>query len=97
MREYELMVIHRHDIDEPDVRSSVSGIEEQINASGAVGSSDFWGKRRFAYEIDHMNEGFYSVVEFQGESTLVDELDRVLSLDDQVVRHKILRRADKES
>jgi small subunit ribosomal protein S6 len=97
VREYELMVIHRHDIDEPEVRAFVSDIEARINQSGAVESSDFWGKRRFAYEIDHMNEGYYSVVEFQSEPALVDEMDRVLSLADEVVRHKILRRADKES
>ena len=97
MREYELMVIHRHDIDEPEVRALVSDIEARINQAGAVESSDFWGKRRFSYEIDHMNEGYYSVVEFQGEPALVDEMDRVLSLADEVVRHKILRRADKES
>jgi small subunit ribosomal protein S6 len=97
VREYELMVIHRHDIDEPEVRTLVSGIETQIGAAGTVTGSDFWGKRRFAYEIDHMNEGYYSVVEFQGEPQLVDEIDRVLSLADEIVRHKILRRADKES
>jgi len=97
MRKYELMMIHRHDIDEPEVRTLVSGVETQIGVSGTVASSDFWGKRRFAYQIDHMNEGYYSVVEFQSEPELVDELDRVLSLTDEVVRHKILRRADKES
>lgn len=97
MREYELMVIHRHDLEEPEVRTLVSDIETQIGATGTVSASDFWGKRRFAYEIDHMKEGYYSVVEFQGEAGLVDEVDRILSLTDEVVRHKILRRADKES
>lgn len=53
--------------------------------------SDFWGKRRFAYEIDHINEGYYSVVQFLGDAPLVATLDRALSLADNVVRHKILR------
>lgn len=97
MRDYELMMIHRHDLDEPAVRTLVTGIETAIGNDGTVSSSDFWGKRRFAYEIDHMNEGYYSVVEFQGEPALVDEIDRVLAFTDEVVRHKILRRADKES
>ena len=96
MREYELMMIHRHDLDEPEVRSLVSDVAASIGSSGTVSTSDFWGKRRFAYEIDHMNEGYYSVVEFQGEPGLVAEIDRVLSLTDSVVRHKIMRREDRE-
>ena len=43
---------------------------------GNVTGTDFWGKRRFAYEIDHMNEGYYSVLDFEGETILVDALDR---------------------
>jgi small subunit ribosomal protein S6 len=62
-----------------------------------VTGTDFWGKRRFAYEIDHMNEGYYSIVDFEGETVLVDALDRALSLSDAVVRHKIVRRHDRES
>lgn len=98
MRNYEVMTIHRPEFVEDDVRSKVKEIEALLQARGAeITDTDFWGKRRFAYEIDHMNEGYYSVFEFQSEPSLVDELDRVLSLADEVVRHKILRRADKES
>jgi len=94
MRQYELMVIHRSDLIETDVRSQVADIEQAIGTT--VTSTDFWGKRRFAYEIEHMNEGFYSVLEFSGDPDLVGSLDRSLSLADGVVRHKILRRFDKE-
>ena len=92
MRSYELMVIHRYDMAEPDVRSSVAEIEQAITArEGSVTNTDFWGKRRFAYEIDHMNEGYYSVITFDGEVDLQQTLDRSLSLLDSVVRHKIVR------
>lgn len=91
MRSYELMMIHRPELAEPEVRSHVSEVETTIAAEGTLGSSDFWGKRRFAYEIDHLNEGYYSVVEFEGEHELVTRLDRALGLLDTVVRHKIMR------
>ena len=97
MRSYELMMIHRSDLAEDDVRSRVTDVEEAIGATGTMEATDFWGKRRFAYEIDHMTEGWYSVVEFKAENALVSELDRTLSLSDEVVRHKILRREDKDS
>jgi small subunit ribosomal protein S6 len=92
MRSYELLVIHRFDMAEADVRRSVAEIEKAISdREGVVTDTDFWGKRRFAYEIDHMNEGYYSVITFDGAVELQQTLDRSLSLLDSVVRHKIVR------
>jgi small subunit ribosomal protein S6 len=86
------MMIHRPELAETDVRSAVGDVESAISEVGTVSETDFWGKRRFAYEIDHTNEGYYSVVDFEGEVELINRLDRALSLSDTVVRHKILRR-----
>lgn len=91
MRSYELMMIHRPELAETDVRAEVGKLEAAIAESGSVAASDFWGKRRFAYEIDHLNEGYYSVVEFEGDTGLVETVDRALSLSDFVIRHKIVR------
>ena len=91
MRTYELMMIHRPEMSEPDVRTQIGELEAAIKEAGELKATDFWGKRRFAYEINHINEGYYSVVEFGGEPPLVDTIDRALSLADTVVRHKILR------
>jgi len=87
------MVIHRYDMAEPDVRSAVEEVEKAITTrDGSVKETDFWGKRRFAYEINHMNEGYYSVITFEGDPDLENMLDRSLSLLDSVVRHKIFRK-----
>ena len=92
MRTYELMMIHRPEMAEPDVRSEIGAVESTIADTGKVRETDFWGKRRFAYEIKHVNEGYYSVVTFDAEEgPLVDALDRALSLSDTVIRHKIIR------
>ena len=86
------MVIHRYDMAEADVRGAVAEIEKVItDREGAITGTDFWGKRRFAYEIDHMTEGYYSVINFDGEVELQTTLDRSLGLLDSVVRHKIVR------
>ena len=97
MRSYELTIIHRPDMAETDVEKQVEEVSATIDTSGSVTGSDFWGKRRFAYEIDHMNEGYYSVLDFEGDTNLVEALDRALGLSDAVVRHKVLRRVDRES
>ena len=92
MRSYELMTIHRPELSEDDVRSLVSGMENFLAENGAqVSNTDHWGKRRFAYEINHINEGYYSVMTFDADSPAVDIIDRALSLADTVVRHKIIR------
>ena len=91
MRTYELMMIHRPELAETDVRTLVGEVEGVIASSGSVSDTDFWGKRRFAYEIDHLHEGFYSVVQFESGTEMVETLDRALGLHDAVIRHKITR------
>ena len=93
MRDYEVMTIHRPDLAEDEVETKIADLESHLSGSGAtVDGRDMWGKRRFAYEIDHLSEGYYSVVMFQAEAAAVESLDRMLSLADDVVRHKIVRR-----
>lgn len=92
MRSYELMIIHRPEMAETDVQGQVDEVTKAIEESGSVSGTDFWGKRRFAYEIDHMHEGFYSIVSFSADTDIVDRIDRALSLSDAVIRHKIVRR-----
>ena len=92
MRAYELMTIFRPELAEADVRNEVTTLETALTDRGAtIKSSDFWGKRRFAYEINHIHEGYYSVMTFDSEKDAVDDLDRALGLLDHVVRHKFFR------
>ncbi|MDP3983927.1 MAG: 30S ribosomal protein S6 [Acidimicrobiia bacterium] len=92
MRTYEVMTIHRPELAEDDFRSRVDDLAGFLSERGAtVTNKDIWGKRRFAYEIKHLHEGFYSVVTFQAEPPAVADLDRMLFLADEVVRHKIVR------
>ncbi|HUG08728.1 MAG TPA: 30S ribosomal protein S6 [Acidimicrobiia bacterium] len=92
MREYELMTIHRPDLAEDDVESKINELETYLtNREAEVTKRDLWGKRRFAYEIDHLSEGYYSVVSFRAGADAVAGVDRMLSLADEVVRHKIVR------
>ncbi len=92
MREYELMTIHRPDLAEDDVESKINELETYLtNSEAEVTKRDLWGKRRFAYEIDHLSEGYYSVVSFRAGAEAVAGVDRMLSLADEVVRHKIVR------
>jgi len=95
MREYEVMLILPPDADD----AAVDGVVERITAilterGGEVGRVDRWGRRRLAYQIARNTEGYYVVVGFKAEPGVILELDRVLSLVDEVIRFKVvLRRA----
>ena len=98
MRAYEMMVICDGDLEE----SAVAGVINQATATiessgGTVVKTDKWGRRRFAYEINHKNEGFYVVFEIEAEPGALDDVDRNLRLADDVVRHKIIRLPDSEA
>jgi len=98
MREYELMTIHRPDLAEDDVQTRISELETYLSNSDAeVIKRDIWGKRRFAYEIDHKWEGIYVVLEITTEARDLHDIERALRLADEVVRHKLVRLPDREA
>ena len=91
MREYECMLILPAEADEALVSTAIERIDKVISPSGgAIGALDRWGRKRFAYEIDRTNEGYYVVVRFRGEPETQHELERTLNLADEVIRYKIL-------
>lgn len=97
-RAYELMIIYTADQDESAVSAQLKTVAQTVEAGGGtVATTDLWGLRRFAYEIDHKTEGVYVVLEIVTEAPNLDGLDRQLRLADEVVRHKILRLPEREA
>lgn len=97
MRAYEMMTIIHPDLDTESLEKSVKKIEELIkNNSGKLDSVDHWGKKRFAYEINHLKDGNYSIFNFSGKPETITEVDRVLKISDDIIRFMIVRRTDRE-
>ena len=67
-----------------------------VNEGGVIDNVDEWGKRKLAYEIDKLEEGDYTLIDFHADPTQIGELDRVLRINDAVKRHMIVRRPDKD-
>lgn len=94
MPTYELMIISRGSLQDDAVAANVERFTNLIKElGGSVDRVDHWGKREFAYEIDHQRDGYYTVVDFQVDGTQLRELERQLRLTDEVVRHKVVRPA----
>lgn len=93
MRHYEVMVILDPTLDERTVAPSLETFLNVIRTSGGnVEKVDIWGKRRLAFEINKHAEGIYAVLDVNAEPDAVKELDRQLSLQESVLRTKVLRR-----
>jgi small subunit ribosomal protein S6 len=93
LRAYEVMVILDPDLEERTVAPS---LEQYLNNvvvkdGGSVEKVDVWGRRRLAYEVNKNAEGIYTVIELHAEPATVKELDRQLSLNESVLRTKVIR------
>ena len=95
LTKYELMVIFAPTLGEREVAPTLQRfLEVVVKEKGTVDNVDIWGRRLLAYPIAKQTEGIYAVVQFTAASTTVDELERQLRLDDQVLRTKVLRAED---
>ena len=93
MNEYEILLLLDPDLDEARQTEIVSRVREQVDkAGGSWDLHDPWGRRRLAYEIDHKGEGSYHLLHFTCEPETLDEVSRVLRIDDGVIRHMATRR-----
>jgi small subunit ribosomal protein S6 len=92
MRPYEVMVIFDADLEDSEIRAALDRHTKLLTSKGAtLGTVDVWGKRRFAYRLQHRWEGYYVVFQARAEPAAVEELGRTLALADEVIRHKVLR------
>jgi len=92
MRAYEVMVILDPSTDERTVGPSLDKFLNVVrNDGGTVESVDVWGRRRLAYEIKKNAEGVYAVVKLNAQPATVKELDRQLSLNESILRTKVIR------
>ena len=92
MRKYETIFILHPSLDEEAVKANIEKFKGVIvNGGGTIDNVDFWGKRKLAYEIKKVTEGFYTLVNFSAEPELPKELDRIFRITDGVIRHLIVK------
>ena len=97
MKAYELLFFVSPTIDEETRAGVMKRIETTIvGANGVVDNVDNWGKRKLAYEINDLTEGDYTLIDFHADPDDIAELDRVLRINDAVVRHMIVKRTDRD-
>lgn len=91
-RRYEVMLIVDPRLEDSSIQQAVDRYLGVVGERGGeVTKVDHWGRRKLAYEMKHLTEGYYVVADLDAEPAAVAELDRVLGLADELVRHKIVR------
>lgn len=97
MKAYELLFFVAPAIEDETRLAVMKRIETTIaEGEGKVDNVEDWGKRKLAYEVAGLTEGDYTLIDFHANPANIAELDRVLRITDAVVRHKIVRRADRD-
>ncbi|MCL5047721.1 MAG: 30S ribosomal protein S6 [Firmicutes bacterium] len=98
MRPYEIATIFNVSLNEDEVKAFVDRITDMIkDKGGTTGQIDTWGRKQFAYEINHQTEGIYVFIEFSADPSLVAEVDRMLGLSDVVIRHRIVKQPENKT
>jgi small subunit ribosomal protein S6 len=92
MRPYEIVIIFDASLEEDAIRAVLDRVSDVTRSrGGSTGKVDRWGRRRFAYELAHRWEGYYVLLEVSADVDTVNELNRMLFLADEVLRHKVIR------
>lgn len=92
MNQYELALVVNAKIEDEARVASVESVKELIaRFGGTVTNVDDWGKKRLAYEIQKMKEGFYYFIKFESESTTPGEIEQRLRIMEPVIRYLCIR------
>jgi small subunit ribosomal protein S6 len=92
LRAYEVMVILDPSLEERSIEPSLDKYLNVIrNDGGTVESVEVWGRRRLAYEVKKNAEGIYAVIALSAEPATVKEFDRQLTLNESILRTKVMR------
>ncbi|HAZ29596.1 TPA: 30S ribosomal protein S6 [candidate division WWE3 bacterium] len=91
MKKYEIMTITDVTAKEEGALTVSNTIKDLVSAlGGKVLTSDFWGKRRFAYEVEHQTEGWYDIINFECTQDAVGKIKQKLNQLDQLVRYLLI-------
>ena len=92
MNKYELALVVNAKIEEDDRVATVEKVKEYITRfGGTITNVDEWGKKRLAYEIQKMREGFYYFIQFDADETVPGELEQNIRIMETVIRYLCIR------
>lgn len=92
VNKYESIFIINTELGEENVKALVEKFKNMLETSAQLESIEEWGKRRLAYPIDDLNEGYYVLANFSAESNFPAELERIYKITDGIIKYIIVRK-----
>ena len=89
---YEVLYVLNPNLSEEETQGVVEKFKTLIEQNGTIDEMDEWGKRKLAYEINYLTEGYYVLVKFTSGPEFPAELDRILGITDGVIRSLVTLR-----
>ena len=97
MNSYETLFVVNPNLSEEDTKAVIDKFTAIIGENGSVTEVKEWGKRRLAYPINYINEGYYVLVDFEAAPELPAELERRFRIDENILRSIVVRHTEKKS
>lgn len=95
LRNYETMYILKPTLDEDAIDVVTKKIDDQIGGvGGTVDKTEKRGRKRLAYEVKDFKDGYYVLTEFKADPAQIRELERLFKLNDDMIRHLIIRQEE---
>lgn len=92
MRSYEVALILGPGIEEEGRQAIIENLSQILTAEGGqVDNVETWGRRRLAYPINKVQEGYYYFIQGQFPSSVLPELERTAKLSEEILRHMVVR------
>lgn len=97
MKKYEIMYIVNASLDDAARQSVMDGMHKIItDHNGSIDKVEEWGVKEFAYEINHMNKGYYVLINVTANNEGIQEFDRLTRINSNIVRYLILKTQGEE-
>lgn len=94
MNQYETIFIMNNQIAKEEQQTVIERITNYIKENGKIVKEDDIGARKLAYEIKKQKEGYYYLIEFEAESRIISELERIYRITDTVLKFITIRKDD---
>ncbi len=91
---YETLYVVSGNLSEEEMKALVAKFSTLISDNGTIESVNEWGKRRLAYPINYINDGYYVLVSYKSEPSFPRELERIFGITDGIIRSMTTRKED---